>query len=118
MLVEGSMGRYADRRDITEITLKAALNTVHSQDFLCLTLDSSSKSKRNIRYTDWAECLVYAGPTGISFSDMEKKITRFIFLTLVVPFETKALFCDKCRSRSTCTYVQSNLPLHSALLYR
>ena len=42
---------------------------------------------------------------------------RIPYKTLTVPLATTGLFCGECRARSTCTYVQSDLALHSPLVY-
>ena len=36
-------------------------------------------------------------------------------LTLILPFSTISLFCGECRGRSACTYIQSDLALHSTV---
>ena len=40
-----------------------------------------------------------------------------LFLTLILPFVTMDLFYWKCRARSACTYIQSDLALHSSLFH-
>ena len=40
-----------------------------------------------------------------------------IILTLILPVRAMALFCGECRPRSDCTYVQSDLALHSPQIY-
>ena len=51
---------------------------------------------------------------GVYFASSEN---LFTVLTLILPFETMHLHCGECRSRSPCTYLQSDLALHSLQLY-
>ena len=59
---------------------------------------------------------IYRSDIGISGTTRQ----NFIKFTIFIPynpgrFATMRLFCGKCRARSACTYVQSDLALHSPL---
>ena len=63
-------------------------------------------------------------PDYSSFSTMFSKTafltvykTRDSLLNLIFPFPTMTLYSEECRARSDRSYVQSDLALHSLLLY-
>ena len=48
--------------------------------------------------------------------DQSKILSSGNGLTLILLFTTIHLFCKACRARSVCTYVHSDLAIHSLLL--
>ena len=55
--------------------------------------------------------------SGIQFQENFQRVMQGIVGTLILtPFASTDLYCGECRERSDCTYVQSDLALHSALV--
>ena len=62
--------------------------------------------------------LILSQPFQNFFVVRQTKIFEYDkMVTLVLPNATMNLFCGECRARSDCTYVQSDLALHSPLRY-
>ena len=68
-----------------------------------------SKTLSSVRRVKPIECILHRFKINLSGEDAGRRIT------LILPIGSMDIFCGKYRARSACTYVQSDLALHSPL---